>query len=242
MPFVTFTDGRIYIGGHDLSGQTNDGSLLLEAREIEVSSIKDAWEVNTLGRKRGELNAKGFWNAGAGTAGDVETKLGTGGLPVSLFPDGSEGSVGYSMLGMPTKFTVGGGGGDVIPFSVVAKGNVQRAVRGTVLKDDTAAVTADGNGTGYQLGAVSSTQRVYCALHVLAVSGTNPTLDVTVVSDNASNFATPTTRLTMTQMTAIGADWQSAAGAITDDYWRLAFDIGGTDSPSFTVAALVAII
>jgi len=75
---------------------------------------------------------------------------------------------------------------------------------------------------------------------VIAASGTTPTLDVTIESDDAEGMASATTRLTFTQATATTSEWQELAGAVTDDWWRAAWTIGG-GSPSFTAVVVVGI-
>ena len=77
---------------------------------------------------------------------------------------------------------------------------------------------------------------MYAALHVISVSGTSPTLDVIVQSDDNSGFTTPTNRITFSQTGAVGAEWGSVAGAVTDDYWRVSYTIGGSDTPTFAFA------
>ena len=58
-------------------------------------------------------------------------------------------------------------------------------------------------------------------MHVLAVSGTNPTLDMIIQSDNVSGFTSPTTKITFDQAVAVGAQWGTrVAGPLTDDYYR----------------------
>ena len=59
-------------------------------------------------------------------------------------------------------------------------------------------------------------------------------------SDDNSSFTSPTDRITFSNITAIGADYQSAAGAITDTYYRLNYTISGT-SPSFSIHATIGI-
>ena len=48
------------------------------------------------------------------------------------------------------------------------------------------------------------------------------------------------TCITFNNITDIGADYQSAAGAITDTYYRLNYTISGT-SPSFSIHATIGI-
>jgi len=62
-----------------------------------------------------------------------------------------------------------------------------------------------------------------------------------VQSDDAQAFLSPTDRITFAQATAIGAQWATpVSGAITDDWWRLSYTIGGTN-PSFMVIVVVGI-
>lgn len=239
MAVVAFTDGRIYAAGINLSGHANQGTLTLSAAELDASVISSGWDVTTMGRKRAALEASGFWEAGTGLPDDLYAKLGVSDQVVTVLPDGDDGGVGYSVQAVPVKYSIGGQAGEILPFSLSAVGSVSRAIRGTVMHDDVTARTATGAGTARQLGAVSATQRVYASLHVLSASESD-TLDVVVESDNASNFPSATTRLTFTQATAIGGEWKSAAGAITDDWWRVSYTIGGS-SPSFQFVVVIAI-
>lgn len=161
--------------------------------------------------------------------------------PISVSATGGDGDIAYTTKALTTQLQpLGGSVGDLSALSVQADGSGGvRPVRGTILHAE-AAKTATGVGTGRQLGAVSATQTVFGALHVVAASGTLPTLDVVIQSDDANTFLTPTTRLTFTQATGKTGQFVSAAGAITDTWWRVSFTIGGT-TPSFTFAAIVGI-
>ena len=241
MAVLVLTNGRMYAGGLNLSGQTNKMELEIEADELDVSSIQDSWDVTVLGRKRASLSAEGFWSAGTGAPDDLYALLGTS-VPITVMPDGADGSTGYSLQSLPVKYTpVDAGSGDVMKFSLEAKGNVGRAVKGTVMHADAAARTSTGNGVARQLGAVSASQRVYAALHVIEASGTLPTLDVVLASDDAGGFPSSTSRIAFTQATGSTSEWKELAGPVTDDYWRIQYTIGGT-SPSFKFVVLVAIL
>lgn len=240
MPVIPFTNGRIYVAGINLSAHANQGTLELTAAELDASSISDAWDVFVMGRKKASLDVQGFWEAGASLPDSLFTLLGSANQPVMVLPDGDEGSIGYAFRAVPVSYSAGGQAGELMGFTAGARGDLSRAVRGSVVLDDSAAVTATADGTAFNLGAVTSDQTVYAALHVLAASGTSPTLDVIVESDSAEAMSTPTTRLTFSQQSDIGAEWQSATGAVTDTWWRVGLTVGGTD-PSFTAAVLVAI-
>ena len=108
--------------------------------------------------------------------------------------------------------------------------------------DDSANLTATGNSTGRNLGAVAATKKLFVAAHVVSVSGTStPTLALKVQSDDNSSFTSATDRITLTNFTAVGAQYSSVAGAITDTHFRINYTLSGT-SPSFKVFITVGIV
>jgi hypothetical protein len=64
---------------------------------------------------------------------------------------------------------------------------------------------------------------------------------VLLESDDNGSFTGATTRHTFAQNTAISSEWASVAGAVTDDYWRISWTVGG-GSPDFTVVCAAGII
>jgi hypothetical protein len=152
--------------------------------------------------------------------------------------NGAAGEIAYFTNVIEATYTPGGSVGEVFPFSVEAQGT-ERLIRGIVA--ETGAKTASGNGTARNLGAVAAGKKLYAAMHVIAVSGTAPTLNVTIESDDTSGFLSPITRITFNQATAIGAQWKEVAGAISDTWYRPVITIGGT-TPSFTIVLLLGII
>ena len=82
---------------------------------------------------------------------------------------------------------------------------------------------------------------MFAALHVLSASGTSPTLDVVLQSDDNSGFSSAVSRITFTQATGITSQWSTLAGAQTDDYWRASYTIGGSATPTFTFALVIGI-
>jgi hypothetical protein len=107
----------------------------------------------------------------------------------------------------------------------------------------TGAKTSSDTGTGVQQGLVSAADTLYAWMHVTAVSGTNPTLDMIIESDDGAGFASAATRFTFAQATGITSEWMTpVVGPIADDaYWRANWTIGGTDTPTFTVLVGLAI-
>jgi hypothetical protein len=106
-----------------------------------------------------------------------------------------------------------------------------RLVRTTdVTMHASGAETATGNDAGVEVGAAGT---VRLKLDVTAVSGTNPTLDVTVQT-SFDNGVTDTWRTlgTFAQKTGVSAERKTFSGC--DRWVRTQRTIGGTASPSAT--------
>tara|TARA_Y100000310_G_scaffold309531_1_gene353722 strand:+ start:6836 stop:7552 length:717 start_codon:yes stop_codon:yes gene_type:complete len=124
--------------------------------------------------------------------------------------------------------------GEIAAFRWTAEGSDQYGmINGSVALN--AQPSATGNGTAYQLGAVAAGQRVYLGLHFLVCSAS---ITVTLESDNAEGFPSATTRVSGAAQSAVGHQFLSAAGAITDDWWRIEYTTGGG---TFDIIAVVGI-
>lgn len=171
--------------------------------------------------------------------------LAVGDVPISICPDGTgqtEGALAYAWPSVQVAYHQSAPVGELATGMISGTGRGVPVVRGTLMRSTSAAVSATGTGTVRQLGAVSATQRVYAALHVLSSSGSSPTMALKLQSAPTSGFASPTDRVTLSTVTANTnrSQWSSAAGAITDQYWRLSWTLGGT-TPSFTFAVVCGI-
>ena len=112
-------------------------------------------------------------------------------------------------------------------------------VRVTVLKDFRAtSLSTTEVTTGYQLGPLTTGQKVYAALHLTSASlGTTARMLAMIIqSATASAFGSPVTRVTFTRSTAQGAEWGTPAGSLSTEHswfranWTLttAVSTGGT--------------
>lgn len=239
MPRETLSDAKLYFGEFDLSGNINEVALGFGAPLKRATSFGDTGERRLAGIPDGAVQAEGFWDStlDAGLFG----KISLADVPFSVVPKGeTEGGRGFLFRCASGDYEQGGPVGDLFPFSVGGQLSAGEAlIRGTFMHRATRTVTA--NGTAQQLGAVSATQKLYGALHVFAATGATSTLDVTVESDDASGFPLAVTRMTFAQKTVIGSEWPTPiAGAITDDWWRIKWTIGGS-GPSFDFAVLLGI-
>ena len=115
----------------------------------------------------------------------------------------------------------------MLGFSLSAEGRGEKSVSGEILVIPATTHTSSSTSPVNNLGAVSATQKIYSALHVISASGT---LAVTVKSASNEAFsADVTTELTHTSVgSSVTAEMLSAAGAITNTYWRVDFTVSGS--------------
>jgi hypothetical protein len=237
------TSTSLLYGPLDLSPYTRSLRMPTEKEAKECTAFdSDGWRQYLGGLKKGDWSIEGFYSPD-----DVDPQIFE---PPSVLPitwsynrPMVAGDVAYSLLGVRTTYEPSFQVGEVAAISAAAAAT-EPLVRGRVLEIVTA--TATGSSAGQNLGATSATQSVYAILHVISASGTSPTLDLIVESDDNGSFTTPTTRFTFSQITGItaGATWaqrMDIAGPITDVHWRVSRTIGGTDAPTFQYRLILAI-
>lgn len=242
MATQVLTDSKLYVAGFDLSGQMNALGLDYSAEMLDATTFGADTRINAGGTKAIVAAHEGLWDSSTSAAPDpvIFSRVGTQNVPVTICPTtGADGEVAYIFRAIHSEYSPAASRGELLAFSVTMEGSDGAPlVRATVLQP-AGAETTTGTGTGRELGAVSSSQSLYGALHVISASS-GDTLDVIVESDEDNNFNTATTRLTFSEQSAVGSEWQSVAGAIADTFYRVSFTIGGTD-PSFSFVVAVGI-
>ena len=242
MAVAALTDAHIYANGLDLQGYSNQ--VILDAAVEDLDSTvfgTTGWRTREAGLKQVTSQVEGFFDAATLDA-EVFTQFAATGIAYSVAPSSAaDGDLAYTSKVMRPSYHFGGQVGQLIPYTSDVQGYGTPLVRGKVGHPGGTARTTTGTGTAYQLGALSATQKLYAALHVLSVSGSaTPTLTVKVQSDDASGFPSATDRITFTAATATGGQFSSVAGAVTDDWWRVSWTIAGTN-PSFLFAVVFGI-
>jgi hypothetical protein len=241
--FQVLTNCKAYLDAYDLTGASNQVELKYSADILDKTTFNDTGKRRVGGLKNVEIDLQGFWEAGDGKIDTLATaNLGVAGKIITLGPTGgAAGELFYSFKNMLGEYQVGAAVGELLPFQYNGGGsNAEGLIRGTVLEN--AAKTATAAGTARKLGQVAAGQHLYAVMHVLAVSGTNPTLVIKIQSDDGAGFLSPEDRIAFAQATAVGAQWAvKVAGPITDEHWRASWTIGGTNNPSFTVFVGIAI-
>jgi hypothetical protein len=235
-------NAKILAGAVDLSGVSNSTTFSQFTEALDDTAYGDTYHSRIGGLEDYEASIEGYLEFGSGLVDPhVFNNLGSS-VPYLFAPQGiTDGEADtYFCKGLVGSFELGGSVGELASWSAeLVGGDPYGAIKGTVLHPQTAR-TASSTGTGRVIGATSATQRVYAALFVTAASGTTPTLDVVVQSDDNAGFASPTSVITFTQATGTTAEFASAAGAITDTRYRVSYTIAGTN-PSFTFVVVLGI-
>lgn len=216
-----------WVGAHDFTADTNATSLRLSREPLDSTTFG----VGRVGRSRVaglasvESSVDGFWQAGAGQVDDaVIAALGGAVQVVTQTVDGTEGCVAYMYQAREIDYTQFGPLGQLVPFTLGIQGakgaaGSVGAPRGRLLVAKGTISSTGVAGSVVQAGAVAAGQFLYCAVHCFAI-GTSFTLQVQ--SDDAANFSSPTTRMTIGSITAADGYWGTrVAGPITDDHWRV---------------------
>ena len=241
MAEFVLTQCKLFLAQYDLSGQMNALAMEYSADVPDATTFGNTSHVRAAGGlKTWSANHEGLWEAGVDLIDDALFNImGLNDKLMTVGPtDGLEGSPSLFGLTVESEYSPGAAVGDLFSFNVSAESS-SALVNGTIMYN--AAIGASGNGTSRQLGAVGATEKLYMGMHVIAASGGSPTLDVTVESDDNSGMTTPTTRGTFDQAIATTSQWLDPVdGAITDDWWRIDFVIGGA-GPSFTFVVSLGI-
>jgi hypothetical protein len=244
---------RLWNGSHAMHPTMNRVSLTMKREELANGVFGDVHEAFEQGLQQNDLTFGGRWGADAAATATEPDNLLAGRLadslawPITVAPPnapaataGATGNLAYIMVGKQYSFTtVGGQHGELAAYDCASRASSGGGglYRGTILLPDTS-VVATTTGTAVQLGVVSAAQKYVVALHVVAINGGSWVL--TIESDNASNFATPTTRATFTAATTRTQQVIETNGAITDDWWRAVLTKTGGTSCTAVVAMAVA--
>jgi hypothetical protein len=239
MSKIILKDQTVYLGGYDLTNRMSALALDYSAEMQDVTVFGNDTHTRLGGLKSAAAQVSGFMDIDATDQFQFDS-IGVQDTPFSFGASGDTvGSVAYTMLAAEADIKLGGAVGDVAKFDAGAQ-STGVLVRGQILLNSKGTpLTSTGNGTAVQLGSVSATQRIYVAMHVLGV-GTG-SVTAKLQSDNASNFPSATDQITLTAANAIGSQWASVAGAITDDWWRINYTISG-GAPSMKLVFVVGII
>lgn len=210
---------EVFLAGYRLTSQLRSHAESFSTAELDATVYSDdATMINEPGLKGYGISGEGFWDA-TGIDVPIEDRIRTRNVVHTLcLADGSVGSRAASLQAMIGEYEIGGSMGELFSVSY-ALGNMGSPLRGQILHN--ASATGNVTGTAVQVGAVTATQSVYAAFHVFSGTGE---LVVKVQSASDEAFTSPNDRITFATVltgTAQASEWSTAAGAITDTWWRV---------------------
>lgn len=237
------TDIRWYVGQYAVSSRAKSATFGVDCDVLDTTAISTSgWTEVIAGKKSGQFSLELMSDfADAGLDETMFAALGTADVTQSFSVGSTVGSPGYTFKSLSTQYVPIQGEPGALAMASLSGSSSGAIARGKMLAVDGTAITSSGTGAAVQVGALTSTQVLYAGLHVTAASGTTPTLAVVIQSDTVG-FPSATSRITFSTATDTTNRYQlsSVAGAITDDYWRVSYTLGGT-SPSFQFAVVVGI-
>ena len=224
------TNVGLYWGGYSLASSFNAIALNLGNSPQDDTVYGDTFVSNAAGLSSVQLEAEGFWESATDSVLQSGLAINVADTVLSVTPvDQAAGSPSlFSKVTTSAYNPISTGTvGSMLGFSLSAEGRGEKSVSGEILVIPATTHTSSSTSPVNNLGAVSATQKIYSALHVISASGT---LAVTVKSASNEAFsADVTTELTHTSVgSSVTAEMLSAAGAITNTYWRVDFTISGS--------------
>lgn len=234
MAVLSFTDAEVLGGPYRLTGRTNAVDFELTSTALDVTNFdSDGWTELIGGLSRMAASVDGHYDAAALETGALTldeqlfSELAGSQLPLTIAPTKADGSTAYVTGTKRGSLSMFGQIGDVAPFQSDMWGD-GLVGRGALLHPANTTETVSGNGTGRQLGAVASGQSLLIGIHVTALSGTSPTIDLTVESDDNSGFTTAATVHNTGSISTPTGTLVTVAGPVTDDWFRVTWTITGT--------------
>lgn len=238
MSSFVLKDAAVRYGGRDITGVLNTITMEYGAELQDSTPVNSATRRRVPGLLDAKVNYNGFWDEGFDESFFLRIGNATEEI-VSIAPNNPViGARAFTMAAHQASYNKSGNVGDLAQVVLNLEGN-STLVRGKVAVNTD--IIANGNSGGILLDSVPAGGFVHVSVHVTAIDGTNtPTINFFLDSSATIGFGASTERIALDAMTAIGAQRDFLAGAITDEFWRLRWTISGTD-PSFSAFAVIGI-
>jgi hypothetical protein len=237
---------EIYIGGQRWTTTANQAEFGVDIATLDVTTFDYAaggFTNSVAGLKTLAFNTTNFQDYADGALDTwLRSNYGTQRVVSIAYVGAATGNgaaIGYGLLGGYRPFNAAVG---AVPTTV---GTVDSGTfaEGQVSLISTTSLTATTSSTPVQIGAISATQQVVAAIHVLSASGTTPTLTCRIQSASTSGGSYTNRSASGTALSAPGDQWLTTGTgtAVTDTWWKLSLTITGT-TPVFSAFATLAIV
>lgn len=242
MAIKVLSNAKLWLDAWDLSGDLNKIAMEYGVDLQDATTFANqGGKARKGGLKSTSLALEGFWNGGVDQVDEVLWgKVGAVSVPITVADGtGLAGDPAFSFLAGLAQYVPGAAVGEMFKFSVDAESSDDALIRGILLRNSIE--TAGANGAAFAQGLVGAGQRLWAALHVVAIAG-GGTWTFKVQSDT-SGFPSPIDRITFNAVTVKGSQWAvPVAGPIaTDDNWRATWSVAGGAGNSITFAMFMGI-
>lgn len=236
MGFVTFGPStKVLHGAVDLSTYFREASVPMEVDVEDATTCGKTAKVYKPTLIDGTATLAGLWD---GAIGAVDERLAgvlqIDALPLTVAWEGTVLGKRAALLdALEVNYEVSGTVGGLV--ETTAEFQADEGARSGVMLAELTARTATANGTSHD-GTASSTRGAAAHLHVIAASGTSPS--VTVKVQHSADNSVWADLITFTAATAVAGERKEVTGTV-NRYLRATWTVSGT-GPSFTFAVAVA--
>lgn len=228
---------RIYLDEFDFSGVTHTTSMSIEPQLAVVTSFSDSGPRRVMGSYDHSSDFLGYFEPTANLQDAQLHALTTDSADhylLHLWGDNTRGAIAYEQIVHVSSKPLSASIGEAVLLDAEFVG-AGALSRGVLLTDGEDTNTSTGNLTSVDCGTTSTSQTLQAVFRVLALTGSNVTLNVQQSSDNGSSDAFATiSGMTSGSLSAIGVV-RTTTSAATERYKRI--NVAGTfDSATFIVS------
>lgn len=239
MAHFPLMNARVYLSEFDVSGDLNNIQIARTQADLDDTTfVNSGFRERITGLSDGVFSFAGLSElTDQGQDEIFHTRFALVDCPVLVTLRGAtDGDRCKFATIMQGSYSPGGTVGGRAEFSAEGKLSNHVMTDGFVMA--VGAKTGTFNGTWRELGAVTSSQKVYASIHAYAKSSfTSAVFKVQSADDGIGTNAT--TRITFTTITDLTSQFSSLSGAITQTFWRVICDsFTGT---SLTIVSAVGI-
>jgi hypothetical protein len=237
-------DCNIWFGGYDLTSVANELSIEVMTADVDVTTFGAGGTHQRIGGlEDSNISLMTFLDTSISEPAFFGDRGGVVELVCAVaFPTGgtvTAGDRGYAARAMLKTISDPMKVGDAAKINATLSGAQPEGVLQAMVLAPKASISATTNGSVVNMGAQTSPASVYLGVHVFSVSG-DRTVTFKLQSAAASGFSSPTDRVTLSSMSAVGSSFGSSSTATTNAYWRVVATLGGTTG-SVSFAAFAAI-
>lgn len=239
MAFDIVQDEKVFFGGYNMTSSVMSYSIEANREPQDDTTLGDGTRSNLLGLRATTASLEGHYDADP-YDNALNAAFSLDDTPFSMAMTGTQGELAYFFNATLGDYSpISGSVGEIKGYSAGAVSR-DKLIRGVWLLNG-AGLSATGDGTAYQVGAVAANQKLYIATHLYGFDDAGDGISIEIESDASDDFTgSETTQATIAPSTALTSVWTTVDGAITDTWYRPVYTISGS-TPSFNVAVFIGV-